>query len=808
MVNLPFLLKSFSRRQKSTVTAIFCMITPASLCVFVSAALFLSGKQSVAEKMDSLGFGDFTLWLTDAGPDAVQSAEASVSDEIARLDGVVNVAEQKLIYSGYEIAGKYSDNEGELILPGAEFRYRFIDEHGGEVTEANILPGEIYISPALKSSFDVSRGSKINFPVTALSGGTRQFTVAGFFEDPFMGSSMIDMKSFLISAGDFFEIERQIFAAGENNALAKSGAMIHIKTDDAKSPRQMNKKIQSETRAPLFTVFSYTRDSILNCMILLQNILCGLMFVFSFVLLAAVFIVTAHALAGALEQEKKNTAVFKTLGIPVSEIRLACIFIYAASFAAGIIAGAVLVLPVSRLLADALVSSTGLLVETAFPKVPAALFSVGAVLLLAAQLFLGTRSVASVSPVRIFTGKEFSQDVGCVPSARAGEKGMSAFRSAVKAFPVRNSAARFAVVSAIREVRMGAGRYLGISLISVLLVIFLAVIGKMTSWLGPNGEGLMDAFSVAEYDLGVQPYSGNVPTDEIERAVNWYSPVKEKYELAMQTVVLEGFPTTANVLNDTKYFHILSGRRPRETEILITHMIAGELDLRVGDQVQVSAHGRTARYTVSGIYACANGMGNNIGMSTEGYSKLGDVTAFIWCVHFIQESGGFRDDAAEFLRQNYSGIDVHTNGWSGLDGIVRLMRSAVVVIYGVATVIVLISALLAAQKILRRENRNLAVYKSLGFTNATLRLSFAARFLLAVAAGGFFGTAASLFLSDPLISAVFTMLGIGGFSCGASFLSAALPVIYVSVMFTLSAWIFSGRIRRAGIVRVIAECGE
>lgn len=60
-----------------------------------------------------------------------------------------------------------------------------------------------------------------------------------------------------------------------------------------------------------------------------------------------------------------------------------------------------------------------------------------------------------------------------------------------------------------------------------ILTVFLSVIGHMGAWLGPNGEGLMNSFNVAEHDLGVQPLNQTIPMDEIERVINWYSPVVE-----------------------------------------------------------------------------------------------------------------------------------------------------------------------------------------------------------------------------------------------------------------------------------------
>ena len=151
--------------------------------------------------------------------------------------------------------------------------------------------------------------------------------------------------------------------------------------------------------------------------------------------------------------------------------------------------------------------------------------------------------------------------------------------------------------------------------------------------------------------------------------------------------------------------------------ILITDTVVSELGLSIGDAVQVTSNGRMETYTVSGTYQCANGMGTNIGMSLAGYSKIGDITGYIWCYHYILENGSVRDYAMEYLQNNYRGIDVHTNSWSGLDGIVFVMHALIAVIYLVAALFILISVALTSGKLLQSETGKMAVYKSLGLSS-------------------------------------------------------------------------------------------
>ena len=68
-----------------------------------------------------------------------------------------------------------------------------------------------------------------------------------------------------------------------------------------------------------------------------------------------------------------------------------------------------------------------------------------------------------------------------------------------------------------------------------------------------------------------------------------------------------------------------------------------------------------------------------------------------------------RDFAMNYLQEHYRGIDVHTNSWSGLDGIVLLMHTLIVVIYLVATVFIMVSVALISGKLLQAETAILPV---------------------------------------------------------------------------------------------------
>lgn len=778
MVKTRILLRAAFRKQKGTFIGIALLMLLVSVGLFTSITLITSGSNSVAAEMERLGYGTFTAW--------VNGHAEELRTEIEALPDTDKVIVQPLVFAGYHLGGKYSDNEGQLIVYDGSVLYRFVDDEGKQIHIGTVLPGQIYLSPAMQSSFDAKVGDTITFE---LSRGAAPYalTVAGWFEDAFMGSSMIDMKSFLISSEDDANIRGIIASAADYDVLGKPGAMLHVfqKAESGMTAAAFGRLAQTGTRLSRYTEFTYSKASILSYMLLLQNILGGFLLAFSLILLLVCLIVAGHSLSAVMDQEQRSMAILKTMGMQGGDIRKVYLLLYGGMMLCGLVPGMVMVLPLSHMLAKGMLHSTGMLISVQLPILWMLLILFAVLILCGAFLILRTKRIMKIAP-------------------------MQALRKPDRAKTARTPLGKKALTLriALREVCSGKRRYLGLMLIAALLTMFLCIIGRMGNWLGPNGEGLMNAFSVANHDLGVQPFNAKVPMDEIERAINWYSPWTDKYALAMEPVTVNGQAYTANVLDNARWFHVLQGDMPQFNSILITDTVSHELGVGVGDLVTVAKGGRSAEYQVSGIYQCANGMGSNIGMTVGGYARVGDTDGYIWCYHYILEKGDVREFIMDFLQGYYRGIAVHTNRWSGLDGIVSLMHGLIVLIYFLAAVLILVAVLLSAGKILQAETGTLAVYKSLGLSDQRLRLSFTFRFLLVVIAGTALGSLLALCCADPLIRRVFALFGIGSFSSSFSFLGTLLPPVAVTLLFFLFSWLFSAKLKRVSMIQLISEYNE
>ncbi|MDE6627250.1 MAG: hypothetical protein K2K56_12880 [Lachnospiraceae bacterium] len=777
-LSMVMLLKAAWKKQRFPVISIFLMMFVLSMFLFSSVTLYDSGRTSVEQEMNRLGFGDFTVWVSNYPEELIR--------DIRMLEDTGSVTVQDIIYAGYEINGAYSDNEGQLTVYEEAVPYQLTDENAEKLEKTSIDQGTIYVSPAMKSLYGAQIGEAITFELTR-TGGKRTFQIAGYFEDAFMGSSMIDMKSFLISRSDYEELCDMLKTAGDNNALAKTGAMLHIEKAEGvrQADREFYQEMIEETELSRYTEFTYRKNSILSYMLLLQNILSGFLFIFSIILFLVCVIIVLHSMETVIEQEKKNMAILKTIGLPGEIQQRVYLSLYGGSAVSGALLGVLPCKWLCRRIAQGMITSTGMLIAIKISVIRLIPAFFGLAVFSAFIVWKKTGKILMVRPLLIIQETKGARAVNT---------------------PLRKRYLSYDM--AFRALMANKKKYMSLFLIAVLLTFFLSMIGHMGGWLGRNGEGLMNAFSVAEHDLGVQPFHQSVPMDEIERAINWYSPVIQQYELAMESVTVNGQEYTANVLSDIRWFHVLRGRAPEGNEILITDTVAGELNVDIGDFVKVSAAGRTGEYQISGIYQCANGMGNNIGMSTPGYSQIGDVTGFIWCKHYILEEGDMRDYAYEYLKAHYKNIDVHTNSWSGLDGIVKLLHLMIAVIYMVSAGIILLATALVADKMILSEMSDLAVYRSMGFHERILRLSFALRFFIVAVAGAVTGTVLSILFSDRWIGVIFRSFGIGEFKGGIGLVENAVPLLVVPAAFLVFAWLYGKKLKTVKIIHLIEQNEE
>lgn len=775
------LVRAGVRQHKGSLFGIFILMLLVSFVMMTVLMLWSNSGNYVHTELDRIGFGNLTAWVSEV-PDMERMKE-----EIQGLEPVEQIETQEMIYTSYELNGEESDSEGQMIpYEQDENRYRFFNAgmDGYQETVPDILPGEVYVPASLVSMFDAQISDELLLRI-AREGGGMAFRIAGFYEDPAMGSSMIGMKGFLVNTEDYESAVQQI-KTSEINALARTGAMLHIDTKAQASAAEVNTLLNEQTSLSEYTEFIYSMETMEGFMMILQNALGGILLAFVIILFIAVMVVIAHSINSTIESDYVNLGILKTMGTSNKILKGVQLLQYLIPIITGVLTGSIIAAFTGSSISQATLTTIGVLIPSELPMIKG--FGTLALLILVLTLFIlrKVHKIGNVVPLNAIQG-----------SIESGRNRKSK-RFIHKKYLHLNLA--------FRQIATGKKRYAGTCIIALLLVFFASMVGRMDSWLGTDGKGMMEAFNPADHDIGIQAF-GNLRVEDMQDAIEQITTITDSYLLAMPTVYINGIDYTANVIDEPERFHLLSGRTSTgDNEIVITEFIAQDRRLKIGDTVSVGQDAGEAEYVITGICQCANEMGANLGMSREGYLKIGRDDPQIWCHHLFLENPVLKGAIREQLESMYGGdVHIHENTWPGLFGIIRVMQIALIVIYVMVTIFILVTTIMTGNRILRTEQKDLGIYKSIGLSTSHLRCSFAMRFMVVSLIGAAAGILLALPVTDPVVGFVMKQAGISNFSSRLGILEMLFPGMVVVALFTIFSWLLSGKMKRMDLTALISD---
>lgn len=748
-----------------------------ALCTILS--VWTNANNYVYSEIKRVGFGSFTAWISG------NQDMKSLANDIRNIPEIERIQIQNLIYSNYIVNGQESDSEGQIISYSYnDNKYKFFNNELTAHTDPplEIAKGELYLSPAMVSMFDVKIGDKILFPI-ARQGRNKDkiLTIKGYYENPYMGSSMIGMKGFLIGNADYKEIMETI-QGSSIDALARNGDMLHIFTDEQATNSTMNQLLTEHTTIWNNMEYVYSQSTIANFMLILQNAFSGFLIAFVMILFLAVIVVLVHSLSSGIDADSINIGILKTIGFTSQKLRALQLIQYLICFVAGFLLGFIVSIPVSNIIVKITLTATGILIP-AVPTLMLDIFGFIAMLLLIVLIIVvKTRKVGYIPPV-----------IAIYESVSESQKTYK------NIFKIKKNYLHLRL--ATRQVITGKRKYIGICCVAIMLVFFASIVGRMELWLGTDGKGMMDAFNPAEHDIGVQAL-GSLTVDEVEKKILSYTDITDSYLLAMPDVMVNGLGYTANVITEPNRFNILEGKTClNANEVVLTQMAANDFGVSIGDKVTVAGTNGNMEFVVSGIYQCANDMGKNIGLNQEGYLKIGQNDSNIWCHHYFLKDTALKQAIKENLEQSYSGdIHVHENSWPGLYGIISAMNVLVAFMVGIVVLFIIIVTILTGNRLLESEKKEMGIYQSIGFSSEQLRLGFSIRFAIAAAVGGTIGTTLVKLFADPFVSMVMKMAGISNFSAYPGLLSICLPALMVILLFFCFAYVSTGKIKKFNLL--------
>ena len=374
-------------------------------------------------------------------------------------------------------------------------------------------------------------------------------------------------------------------------------------------------------------------------------------------------------------------------------------------------------------------------------------------------------------------------------------------------------------------------QYAAAIIVTAILAMFMILMNDMMRWFNSQNM-LVDMFSVTKYDLTASFVDEDTQKD-IENVISEHTAYR-KYQMSSEYLLFDDVQMYCYIVEDPDMINTIRKGRPctYDNEVLITQYVADGFHMNVGDTVTVKRGGVARKMVISGIYDSANDMGKNFAISKAAYSKFASEET-------VSESGvsGAAKSSSDEEEWSGKGICYDLDNTDECDAIIQeidkrygdnqgitysihsakddfeevagtvniAIQGLTLLTYMLGAVFVIVTVIIVCGKVLMREQKDIGIYKALGFTSFRLRCQLAVRFIVTAVVGSLLGIVLALIVSKPFFKAGFESFGIYSFNLSTSVISLVIPLVFMSVLFSVVAFIRAGNIRKVQPQVLIAD---
>ncbi len=673
-------------------------------------------------------------------------------------------------------------DEGRRLLDAQEI------ESLGEAPE--LKEGEAYISQGMKTNFACEVGDNLTL---TLQSGDYDFTIAGIVEDPLVGAAVIGWKNIFVSQKDFAKIykEQEIFTKSEKEKKYTAQViMVSVyKTEDCGlTDDQFARQLNLDTGFADISFGSITRDMSTHYTYLFVQVIGSILIVFVLLLLVAVIVIMCHSVSTGIEMEYTTLGVMKAQGFSKGTIRLILAAQYLLAQMIGAVIGMLLSVWLCRELGNVFYPITGIvpLKHVSILKCGGIIF--GMLGISAVCIFLITRKIAEISPVRAISGgkKEIHFD--------------SRLQMQIKK-------KMLSVSLALRQFTSNKKQYIGVIAIVSMLVFFMTTMMVLGNIITAQSAWKNMGILATDINITLKKSVGDDKIEEIEETVKEYSEIKDVCYMAGNFYYsVDGEQMMACVYRDAENILAVSeGRQPLyDNEIVMTEIAAESMGLKVGDRVTLGYGDKKGEYIISGLNQFMNDAGKNFSITIDAAKKLANHEIFY--MGYMLEDVSAGNKIVQALEKKFGDVMEAEFVEEQMDA------SYEMAIYFMTAVVYIFSAIFAVvvthivcSKAFLRERTDIGIYKALGFTSKHLRLQFAARFLIVAVLGSIVGGVLAAMFSGNVLSLLLRMIGISSFSATFYVHTFAVPVAMICGCFYLFAFMEAGRVKKVEVRELIVE---
>lgn len=635
----------------------------------------------------------------------------------------------------------------------------------------NLAKGEIAIPIVIAKQNQLSTGDVLKITC----GDTQmEFTVSSIVKDAVFGSEMMGFKRLLITEEDYETL------TGNGNPFHTLLFTVSC-TDTAAFEKDFKKND--------FQVISALNSSLFHMLYIFDMVIAGVFIIVSICLIVVALLILRFTIVFTLQEDYKEIGIMKAIGIRDNSIKGIYLLKYLAISLIGAFIGLLISFPFEKLLLKEAI--TNMVVKSSDSN---SLVNIGCAVLIVVVVLIFCYT--STGKIRKFSAIE------AIRNGSNGER-----YKAKTVFHLHKSKV-FApsFFMACNDVVGNVKRFLVLSIIFCIgtleILLPLTAIhtlkdkniitsfgmqqsdvfidtGKMEQYINlKNNHMLLNDMKKMEEDLADDGMDAQV-WEEIGYMVPCYA--SDPQQIVRYYIV----QVVGNKEDD---YDVLDGRMPQlQNEIMITELTAEELNVEIGDSIYFKYPDKVEEYVITGTFQSLMNMGNGFRISHNAQidSKyISSIMAFQ-----VKVNGNIQEklllETIQEVFPNYQVLSVSDYISSMIGGVLDKMDSIKLLIVAVVIIINVLITILIMKMLITKERGEIAMLKSVGFSNRTLKAWQSFRILLVLVFSILLGVVLTKILAPITIGPIFTMMG------GTS-MKLIIKPLEAYVIFPLILLVFTG----------------
>ncbi len=734
MRKLFLIARSNMRKAKGQTVAIVVLILIAALMLNLWLMLSMDYKANFDRYHDKLNAEHVTVTVDDSEGEAREFLNQTLANDSRvsqfRLDSCMHMT-VTFDYNGGEMNSWFIFMDKDTALS------RSIGK--AEIVEKGNISSGIYL-PMLYKTNDIAVGKPIEI---SIGSHTVEYTVCGFFNSVMNGSHNCGMAEFILTEDKYGELE--------TSGYAPKATLCSVRLSDLSENLNFEAALKSAVseRFPNVNMVSNCYDIVVQARYISQGICSIVISSMAFLVLLIALVVIVSNIINYIQVNMKNLGALKAAGYTSRQLIYSLLLQFLALTLIAAIVGAALSYALFPAINTMMIAQTGIPYAIHFLPLPiliSLLILCGTVALV---VWLASRRIKKIEPIA---------------ALRSGIQTHNFKRNHI---PLEKTKAPLNFALALKTTLSGVKHNITVCITMLVLSLVVVFSGIMTENIIVDMTPFLNLIVGETADSCINV---NVETEEeFLRVTDADSRVEKAYLYNTINVTHSGgAELLTTVCDDFSKVNnsavVYDGRFPKyENEIAIGAKYAKEKGFEVGNEIEITANGKTEKYLISGLTQITNYLGRDGLMTRSGYERLG---AFSNVSYYINLAEGVDIDSfnAE-IKEKFSGsvnttINIESTIQSVAEVYVSLITIIVIAILVLSAIIIAFVLYLLVRTMLNNKKRDYGILKSFGFTTGQLILQTALSFMPAIIISTVIGLAVSGLVMNPILSLFFSSLGI------------------------------------------------